>query len=514
MASWLDNITVYEIYPQSFYDTDNDGIGDLRGIIEKLNYIAECGFGAIWLNPINESAFLDGGYDVTDFYKVAARYGTNEDYRELCAEAHKRGIRVIFDLVAGHTSIYHPWFIESSKSEKNEFTDRYIWTDSTFDYGEGISGYAERDGNYINNFFWHQPALNYGYADPDPKKPWQLPPEHPACRATLEELKNIIGFWMDLGTDGFRVDMAASLIKGDKDGKHLKALWGEVKAFIHAKDPECLLISEWGFPAEAVNAGFDLDFLLHFGQSAYTSLFRYEKGRNTTESFLGNSYFSKNGNGDISEYLGVLLHDLETIKKHGYIGHITGNHDIPRLAYRRTQSEIKCALAFLFTMPGVPFVYYGDEIGMDFIEGLPSKEGGYVRTGSRTPMQWSSGKNHGFSDSDTPYLPTDERCGAPTVEAQQNDDGSILSLTKQLIKLRKNTPALHAHSPIRIVSDGYPFSFERGEGNDKLFIAINPSEREYSLEVGTLSPLLAERAEYHGTSLKLHGASLFIAKVI
>ncbi|MBR6795486.1 MAG: glycosylase, partial [Clostridia bacterium] len=199
MTNWLGNAVVYEIYPQSFYDTNGDGIGDLRGVIEKLDYIEECGFNVIWLNPINESAFLDAGYDVTDFYKVASRYGTNEDYRELCDAAHARGMRVLFDLVAGHTSVHHPWFIASAKAEKNEYSNRYIWTEGAFDYGAGISGYAERDGNYINNFFWHQPSLNYGYAHPDPRCPWQLPVDHPDCRATLEELKKIIGFWMDYG---------------------------------------------------------------------------------------------------------------------------------------------------------------------------------------------------------------------------------------------------------------------------------------------------------------------------
>ena len=179
MSNWLNNAVVYEIYPQSFYDTNGDGIGDLKGIIEKLDYIEEMGFTAIWLNPINKSSFRDAGYDVTDFYAVDERYGTNEDYKALCDEVHKRGMKVIFDLVAGHTSIDHPWFIESQKAEENEFTNRYIWTDDTFDNPEGIAGYSARNGNYIANFFWSQPALNYGYAHPDPQKPWQLPTTHP-----------------------------------------------------------------------------------------------------------------------------------------------------------------------------------------------------------------------------------------------------------------------------------------------------------------------------------------------
>lgn len=126
MKNWLNNAIVYEIYPQSFYDTNGDGIGDLPGIIRKLDYIEDCGFNAVWLHPINESSFRDGGYDITDYYKVASRYGTNDDFRELCEKAHARGIRIIFDLVAGHTSIDHPWFIASAKAEKNAYTNRYI----------------------------------------------------------------------------------------------------------------------------------------------------------------------------------------------------------------------------------------------------------------------------------------------------------------------------------------------------------------------------------------------------
>lgn len=514
MTNWLGNAVVYEIYPQSFYDSNGDGIGDLQGIIKKLDYIESLGFTAIWLNPINESAFLDAGYDVTDFYSVAKRYGTNNDYKELCNEAHKRGMKVIFDLVAGHTSVYHPWFIDSAKSEENEYTNRYIWTQGTFDGGPGISGYSDRDGRFLNNFFWHQPSLNYGYANPDPEKTWQMPTSHPACRKTLAELKNIIKFWMELGTDAFRVDMASSLIKGDDDGSATRALWTEVKEFIHTINPDCLLISEWGFPDAAINAGFDLDFLLHSGQPAYTSLFRYEKGRNTTNYFLGDSYFCTNGLGSMTEYLRVFLHDLEKIKCSGYIGHITGNHDMPRLAYKRSVNEIKCAMAFLFTMPGVPFVYYGDEIGMDFIEGLPSKEGGYIRTGSRTPMQWNHDKNHGFSNSDTPYLPTDPRPTAPTVADQINDDHSLLSFVKRLIELHKKSTALHADSPIKILNTDYPFVFERSDDEETVVIAINPSNREYNLTIPDSNELLSQNTTHSKGTLKMSATSVFIGKKI
>ena len=513
MINWLNNAVVYEIYPQSFNDTDGDGIGDLQGIIEKLDYIESLGFTAIWLNPVNESSFRDGGYDVTDFYKVDKRYGTNDDYKELCDQAHKRGMKVIFDLVAGHTSIDHPWFIQSAKAEKNEFTNRYIWTDDTFDNFEGISGYSERNGNYITNFFWNQPALNYGYAHPDKNKPWQLPVTHPDCIATKEELKKIIDFWVDLGTDAFRVDMAASLIKGDTDGSFMKALWSEIREHIKKKNPNCLLISEWGRPSEAINSGFDLDFLLHFGPPAYTSLFRYEKGRNTNRIHVGDSYFNKNAKGDISVYIDLFLAELESIKGKGYVGQITGNHDIPRLKYLRDEDEYKAALAFLFTMPGVPFVYYGDEIGMDYNPDLVSLEGGYNRTGTRTPMQWNNEKNHGFSTSDTPYLPTDSSRGAPTVEAQLNDENSILNFTKKLIQLHKSTKALEAEGEFKVIQKGYPFIFEREKDGERLVIAINPSDKRVKADIGKYEKILmSQNISLLDNDIEMQGVSFVIAQ--
>jgi len=515
MANWLNNAVVYEIYPQSFYDANGDGIGDLKGIISKLDYIQECGFTAIWLNPINASSFRDAGYDVIDFYSVAPRYGTNDDYRKLCEEAHNRGMKVIFDLVAGHTSIDHPWFIQSGKNEKNEFTNRYIWTTSSFDEGEGIAGLGERDAKCIQNFFWSQPALNYGYAHPDPKKPWELPVTHPDCVAMKEELKKIIEFWMALGTDAFRVDMAASLIKGDTDGSFTVAFWHEIREHIERINPECLLLAEWGFPSEAINAGFHLDFLLHSGNSAYRSLFRYEKGRNTTTDMTGHSYFNKEGKGNISEYLDRFMYDLKETRTKGYIGHITGNHDMQRLAYKRTKEEIAVAMVFLFTMPGVPFVYYGDEIGMDYIENLPSKEGGYIRTGARTPMQWNDGKNHGFSESDTPYLPTDEREGAPTVSGQENDENSLLSFVKKLILLHKETPALWAEADFNILLESYPFVYERTDGEKTVFIALNPSGEKRIYDVTeNFNILLSQNAELKDGQLVLNGISFIVAEKI
>lgn len=164
---WLSSAVFYQIYPQSFYDTNGDGIGDIPGITEKLEYIKRLGCNAIWINPVYESPFYDAGYDISNYYKVAPRYGTNGDLKRLFKVAHKKGIRVLLDLVPGHTSIEHPWFKKSCKEKKNKYSEWYIWNDRSHLSHDGdpvILGYAQRPQAYITNYYWHQPALNYGYA--------------------------------------------------------------------------------------------------------------------------------------------------------------------------------------------------------------------------------------------------------------------------------------------------------------------------------------------------------------
>lgn len=482
---WLEKTVFYNIYPQSFYDTNADGIGDLNGVCEKLDYISYMGFNAIWLNPFYESPFNDAGYDVTDFYKVAPRYGTNEDFEKLCEKAHEKGIKVCVDLVAGHTSMECEWFKKSCETEKNEYSNRYIWTDdwtNTYN-GECIGGYAQRNGTFMKNFFYSQPALNYGFASID-EPSWQLPPEHPDCRATKMELIKIMEFWIAAGADGFRVDMAHSLVKNDYDHRGMIEFWQEIRGIFDKKYPECVLISEWSHPSVAIKAGFHIDFWIHANFKSYTSLFRYEKGRSVTDAFLGDSFFNKNGNGSIENFLYDYLREYDATKDIGYISIPTGNHDLPRISYMRDKRELEIAYAFVMTMPGVPFVYYGDEIGMDYLPDIPSKEGGFNRTGSRTPMQWEKGKNAGFSqaDSDKLYLPVNEN--GVNVKNQLNNATSLLNTTKRLIALRKSSRALSADGEIEFVNrryNGYPLLYLRFCGDERYLICINPTGKKQSV---------------------------------
>ncbi|MCE0523197.1 MAG: hypothetical protein LV480_09835 [Methylacidiphilales bacterium] len=481
--SWLSSAVFYEIYPQSFLDTNGDGIGDLEGIIRKLDYIGSLGCNAIWMNPCFVSPFRDAGYDVADFYQVAPRYGTNADIQRLFHAAHERGIKVCLDLVAGHTSDQHPWFKQSCRATPNPYSNWYIWTSSIWETAPAmVHGYGERDGNFLANFFYHQPALNYGYANPDPEKPWQLPVTHPDVRAVRAELFKIMRFWLDLGADGFRVDMAGSLVKGDTDLKETMALWNEVRAMFDREYPNAVLMSEWSNPVKSILGGFHVDFMLAFGDPpAYTSLLRKEKGRDLNPSSKGgHSYFSREGKGDIREFLDSYLQHYSATRQHGYITIPSGNHDVPRLSLGRTREEIEAAFALIMTMPGIPFIYYGDEIGLREGVGLTSKEGGYSRTGARTPMQWDQSPNAGFSTADALqlYLPIDPDPQRPNVAVQEKETGTLLNAIRGLVRFRKEHSTLFSEGdflPLFAEPARYPFVYQRSDGTRKFIIAVNPS---------------------------------------
>ena len=479
MVKWLKDAVFYEIYPQSFNDTNADGIGDFNGIIEKLDYIKELGCNAIWMNPCFESPFFDAGYDVSDYYKAAPRYGTNEDLKRLFDEAHKRDMHVLLDLVPGHTSVEHEWFKQSSKAARNEFTDRYIWNDNIWEAVDGmntIRGYSERDGSCVVNFFTHQPALNYGFYKPDPEKKWQQSVDDEGPKATLEEMKNVMRFWLNMGCDGFRVDMAGSLVKYDEDFKGTIALWKKVFKFLDAEFPNAAMVSEWGEPDKSLQGGFHMDFLLHFGPSHYMDLFRVDE-----------PYFSSRGKGDISEFVNKYKENLIKSDNKGLICIPSGNHDMDRISRKLHGDELKIAFAFLLSMPGAPFIYYGDEIGMKEVEDIPSVEGGYFRTGARSPMLWDDGVNAGFSTApkDMLYIKQDEDPSRETAKSQMANENSLYHEIKKLIEIRKAHSALLSEGKIEFIyaeKNAYPFAYTRSSEDEKILIILNPSSSETSFE--------------------------------
>jgi maltose alpha-D-glucosyltransferase/alpha-amylase len=335
-----------------------------------------------------------------------------------------------------------------------------------------LIGLAERVGACGVNFFSHQPALNYGYYRPKPDKPWQQPVDAPGPRATLEAMKDVMRFWLNMGCDGFRVDMAHSLVKNDEDRKGTIALWQDVRAFLDREFPDAAMVSEWGEPDNSLRGGFHMDFLLHFGPSHYNDLFRCDK------PFFG-------GEGDASEFVAKYLENRERSGGKGLMCIPSGNHDMYRLAKYIHGDGLRIAFAFLLSMPGAPFIYYGDEIGMRYVEGLYSVEGGYERTGSRSPMQWNGGKNAGFSDAEPEklYIKLDPSPDRPTAEAAMADPNSLWHEIQRQIKVRMAHPALQSSGDIDFVyceKNKYPLAYVRTAGDEKILVILNPSENEVS----------------------------------
>jgi maltose alpha-D-glucosyltransferase/alpha-amylase len=518
---WLNQAVFYQIYPQSFCDTNGDGIGDIPGIIQKLDYLQWLGVNAIWINPCFLSPFQDAGYDVSDYYRIAPRYGTNRDLYRLCREAHRRQIKVCLDLVAGHTSIDHPWFKASCRPKRNKYTDRYIWTSSGISNTDAslsfIRGYCQREDDFVANCFYFQPALNYGFARPSADQPWQQPVDAPEPLETRKELIKIMDFWLSHGVDGFRVDMAFSLVKLDPGHKETIKLWQDVGQKVRALYPDMVLIAEWGNPEESFAAGFDIDFVLPFGVGGYTDLMLSDK-----------SFFRRHGSGNIRDFVKLYLEQATKVQGKGLISIPSANHDVKRpRADGRTITDLKIIFTFLLTWPGVPFIYYGDEIGIRYIPGLASKEGGYGRTGSRTPMQWGDGLNAGFSTANKGqlYLPLDPHPNRPTVEKQEGDPRSLLNHIRKLIALRKSSPALQAEGaliPLQDENNSRHFAYLRQSGSERFLIVLNPSAEPSLVRINGIKPDNLASQICHGArayadgddiQIKLDGVSYGIFKI-
>ena len=269
-----------------------------------------------------------------------------------------------------------------------------------------------------------------------------------------------------------------SLVKNDPEGLGTIALWQKVRAFLDREFPGAAMVSEWGEPEKSLRGGFHMDFLLHFGPSHYNDLFRCE-----------HPFFSESGRGDASAFVAKYLESREKAGKNGLICIPSGNHDMDRLARYVTGQEGKLAFAFLLTMPGAPFIYYGDEIGMRFVEGLTSVEGGYNRTGSRSPMQWDNSVNAGFSTAakEKLYIPQDPDPNRPNAAGQIAQPDSLWHEVQSLIALRQANPALHNRGGITFVCNGAPgtpLAYERFQGEQKLLVVINPSAKSAGFAYG------------------------------
>ncbi len=503
-APWFENAIFYQIYPPSYKDSDGDGIGDLKGIREKLDYVKSLGVDAIWFTPVFSSPFKDGGYDVADYYSVDKRYGTNDDLVELIRKAHEKGLKLCLDLVIGHTSNENPWFLESAKGTNLRYSDYYIWTPVIPDEAKGIK--STRDNNilgedkyvhsnaprgnyYIKNYYDIQPALNFGYANPNPSNPWEQSVDAPGPQAVQREMKNVISFWMDKGIDGFRVDLASSIVKNDPGKKATIRVWQGLNHWFKEKYPGGVLIAEWFNPRQSSEAGFPIDFMRE------TALVSNRQGGEFEPLVC---YFAKDGKGQLKDWYEQFSDQYHATKGKSLISLPTGNHDNPRLnaGDRNTPDQLKVAMTFFLTMPGVPVIYYGDEIGMKFLTGLYNKEGSQGeatknRAGSRTPMQWDSTKNAGFSAAGfwNLYLPVDKDPDRPDVAKEERDPNSLLNYTRELLRLRKSSNALSAAGEWQLLSDvnkPYPMVYSRYAGSELYCIILNPTGKKLEAAIPTL----------------------------
>jgi maltose alpha-D-glucosyltransferase/alpha-amylase len=488
----LTDAVLYQIYPQSFADASGDGIGDLGGVTERLDHLAWLGVDALWLNPCFASPMRDAGYDVSDYLSIAPRYGGNEDLVKLVGQARARGIRVLLDLVPGHTSDRHPWFLASAEDPADH---RYIWAEAA----QGapperfVPSPGGRSGGYLPNFFEFQPALNFGYARMDPAEPWRQPVDAPGPLANRAALREIMEHWLALGVGGFRVDMASSLVKDDAGFVETGKLWTELRAWLDREHPEAVLLAEWGDPAVSVPAGFHGDFFLQFGGAddglAMRSLWATGSGTERDEWGSVPCYFDAEGRGSARTFIAAYEDTLAAIGEPGHAILPTANHDFARLhCAPRPAAQLPAAFAFQLTFPTVPAIYFGDEIGMRYIPDLPNTEGSilgprYNRAGSRTPMQWDESTNAGFSNAtaDLLYLPVDPDPERPDVATQRADEHSLLHLVRDLIALRRATPELGPTGSLEVLHDGYPLVYMRG---GRYLVVVNPAERSAEFEHG------------------------------
>ncbi len=409
---WWNDTVFYEIFVRSFYDSDGDGIGDFNGLTQKLDYLndgdpnttTDLGITGIWLMPINPSPSYHG-YDVTDYQNVNPQYGSLDDFRRFLMEAHRRGIRVIMDLILNHTSSQHPWFLEG-QNPASPYHDYYIWSETDPGY-KGPDGqtvwHQARNGSYYYGFFWSEmPDLNY---------------RNPAVVKTMQEVAR---YWLkDIGVDGFRLDAAHHLVENGKDQintPETHAFWKDFRTFYKQVEPEAMTVGEiWDKSANVAPyaQGDELDLAFEFD--------------------LASAWVIAASSKDARPARTVLKRDMPQFKPGQFAVFLT-NHDQNRLMTQvgGDAQKARAAAALLLTSPGVPFIYYGEEIGMTGQK--PDED-------IRRPMQWNAQANGGFSTG-TPWEPLHADTAQVNAAEQDKRPDSLLNLYRGLIQVRNSSEAL------------------------------------------------------------------------
>ncbi|WP_017620999.1 maltose alpha-D-glucosyltransferase [Nocardiopsis gilva] len=498
---WYKRAVFYEVLARGFYDSNGDGTGDLRGLVEKLDYLEWLGIDCIWLLPLYASPLRDGGYDISDYMKILPEFGKIADFVELVEQAHRRGIRVITDLVMNHTSEQHPWFQASRSDPDGPYGDFYVWSDHTDRYTDARIIFVDTESSnwtydevrgqyYWHRFFSHQPDLNF---------------ENPAVQEAILE---VLRFWLDLGIDGFRLDAVPYLYEREgtncENLKETHEFLKRVRSEVDRLYPDRVLLSEANqWPADVVDyfgdfesGGDECHMNFHFPLMPRMFMAVRREQRYPISEILAQTppiprncqwaIFLRNHD--------ELTLEMVTDEERDYMyaeyakdPRMRANVGIrrrlaPLLDNDRDQIELFTAL--LLSLPGSPVLYYGDEIGMGDNIWLGDRDA------VRTPMQWTSDRNAGFSRCDPArlYLPLilDPIHGyqALNVEAQRDDPGSLLNWTRKMIQIRKRHPVfgtgdfaeLHASNPS-------VFAFVREYGDDRMLCVNNLSRFPQPVEL-------------------------------
>ncbi len=545
---WYHKTTVYQIYPRSFYDSNSDGIGDLQGIIQKLDYIRELGFETIWVSPFFRSPQADFGYDISDYTDIAPEYGTMSDASQLIEEVHDRGMKVVFDMVMNHTSEEHPWFKESRSSQDNPKADWYIWRPPSVSphflrkWGESKRGapnnwqsmtggsgwhYAQERGQYFwSSFLPFQPDLNY---------------HNPEVKKTMLD---IVRFWLGKGVDGFRLDIFNVIYK-DADFRNNPFSFKLVPT---DEDPSSFFQQAKYTINQPESFAFAREFRSvcdEFGERL--SLGEVNGGRNIIRKFLGDA--TNNGLTLVfdfemmnfkftADYFRQLLRETEEHYPAPFMPvYVFSNHDKHRSMSRLGNDVRKAKLLAMFqlTVRGVPCMYYGEETGMtdsrfpfaSALDPIPHKFtfaprfifdllGVLInRDEVRTPMQWNGTRNAGFSSAQKTWLPVHENFANVNVEQEIQDKDSLLSTVQALLKLRNEETTLQEGS-LELI-EGLPenvLGYSRAKGEEKIIVLLNfgNQETEFRFEASKCIFKLAGRDERKEKAIHLDGLSGMILK--
>ena len=476
---WWQTGVIYQIYPRSFQDTDGDGIGDLPGIIQRLDRVLSLGIDAIWISPIYPSPMADFGYDVTDYCDIAPIFGNLADFDRLIAAAHSRGLRVILDFVPNHTSNQHPWFLESRSSGDNPKRHWYIWKVPGQENGLPNNWLSHFGGPawewdeatkqyYYHSFLKEQPDLN-----------WRNP-------AVKQAMYDVLRFWLDRGVDGFRVDVLWMLIKDDQfrdnpvnpgyvpgelSYKRLLPLYTANRPEVHEIVAEMRAVLD-GYPDRVLIGEIYLpieDLVAYYGRDL--------KGAHLPFNFqLIQAAWN-------APSIAQIMKEYEAVLPRGaWPNWVLGNHDKARIASRIGDAQARVAALLLLTLRGTPTIYYGEEIGMKDVPIAPEEVQdpaeknepglGLGRDPERTPMPWDGSPLAGFT-SGTPWLPLGPDHVSVNVSAMSESRDSILNLYRRLIELRRRDPVLTRGAIEAVGVDGNILTYQRRHGNGRLAIALN-----------------------------------------